>query len=158
MNRVILQAFSAGIIFSTAIIGGYYYSNHLNDKKEVTIAEAKKMLESQGYFITKSKKEHPMAAKTNQATVISKQTGNNKASNTKETLNKKETISYILKIKNKMTSEDITKELANAKIIDDATAFQNYMNKNGLAVRIQIGEYIVRSDMSYKELGDLITK
>ena len=44
------------------------------------------------------------------------------------------------------------------KIIDDATKFQDYMNKEKLSRQVQIGEYIVSSDMSYIELGELITK
>ena len=53
MNKVSLQAFSAGIIFSTAIMAGFYYGNHVNKKGTFTTSEAKKMLEAQGYSISK---------------------------------------------------------------------------------------------------------
>ena len=54
MNKVSLQAFSAGIIFSTAIMAGFYYGNHVNKKVTFTTSEAKKMLEAQGYSISKA--------------------------------------------------------------------------------------------------------
>ncbi len=57
-----------------------------------------------------------------------------------------------------MTTSEITELLEKEKIIDDATKFQDYMNKEKLSRQVQIGEYIVSSDMSYKELGELITK
>ena len=56
-----------------------------------------------------------------------------------------------------MTVQEIAETLATEKIIDDAAWFQNYMNKNGLTRRVQVDEFVVTSDMSYEELGHLLT-
>lgn len=160
MNKVSLQAFSAGIIFSTVIMAGFYYGNHVNEKMTFTTSEAKEMLEAQGYSISKATTPH---IESEQPKTDMKQKAVNKNNietndNNKEVEKKEEVISYILKIKSKMTTSEITELLEKEKIIDDATKFQDYMNKEKLSRQVQIGEYIVSSDMSYKELGKLITK
>lgn len=159
MNKASLQAFSAGIIFSTAIMAGFYYGNHVNKKVTFTTSEAKKMLEAQGYSISKAithtKSEQPKTD-TEPKAVTKNNIETNE--NNKESEKKEEVISYILKIKSKMTTSEITELLEKEKIIDDATKFQDYMNKEKLSRQVQIGEYIVSSDMNYKELGELITK
>lgn len=57
-----------------------------------------------------------------------------------------------------MTTSEIAELLEKAKIIDDSMKFQEYMNKEKLSQQVQIGEYIVSSDMSYEELSKLITE
>ena len=57
-----------------------------------------------------------------------------------------------------MTTSEIAELLEKAKIIDDSMKFQDYMNKEKLSQQVQIGEYIVSSDMSYEELSKLITR
>lgn len=53
MNKGSLQAFSIGIIFATSIMAGFYYGTNSNEKVTFTTADAKKMLEADGYSITK---------------------------------------------------------------------------------------------------------
>jgi hypothetical protein len=158
MNRVSLQAFSAGIIFATAIFTGFYYGSHLNEEATFTISDAQKMLEAQGYSISKSNiKNRPEETKTNNTPEeVAKQATETK---TKQEAKKQEkVVSYILKIKSKMTTSEIAELLEKEKIIDDATTFQDYMNHKKLSRQVQIGEYIVSSDMSDEELGKLVTQ
>ena len=62
MNKGSLQAFSVGIIFATSIMAGFYYGTNSNEKVTFTTADAKKMLEADGYSISKidplTKSEH----------------------------------------------------------------------------------------------------
>ena len=158
MNKGSLQAFSVGIIFATSIIAGFYYGTNSDEKVTFTTADAKKMLEADGYSISKvdplTKSEHK--AKN---TVLKEKTGNSTETKNKQEVEKKEeVISYILKVKSKMTTSEIAELLEKAKIIDDSMKFQDYMNKEKLSQQVQIGEYIVSSDMSYEELGKLITE
>lgn len=158
MNKMSLQAFSTGIIFATAIIAGYYYVNDMKEGPTFTTADAKKLLETQGYSISKNiaQNESQMEKPYIENEEIKKNTleiEGNKEVKTEEIV-----ISYILKVKNKMTTSEIAELLEKEKIIDDATDFLDYMNKKDLSRRVQIGEYIVSSNMSYKELGKLLTK
>ena len=147
MNKLSLQAFSTGVIFATAIMAGFYYGTNLDEQVTFTTSDAKKMLQAQGYNISKPN----IHIESDQART------NRKTQNTEET-KRKETISYILKVKSKMTTSEIAELLEKEKIINNATKFQAYMNKEELSRQVQIGEYIVSSDMSYKELGKLITQ
>ena len=160
MNKVSLQAFSAGIIFATAIFTGFYYGSHLNEEATFTISDAKKMLEAQGYSISKSNiKNRPEETKTDnrpeEAVITNNIETNDQTSKPKS---RRRVVSYILKIKSKMTTSEIAELLEKEKIIDDATTFQDYMNHKKLSRQVQIGEISVSSDMSYEELGKLITK
>lgn len=158
MNRVSLQSFSAGIIFTTAIFAGFYYGNHSNEDVKPTISDAKKMLESQGYSVSKSsiKNDSEKVKKTLATKQIQKDTTETQ---TKQKDKKQEkVVSYILKIKNNMSTSEISDQLEKEKIIDDSVKFQTYMNKKNLSRQVQIGEYIVSNNMSYEELGQLVTK
>lgn len=157
MNKGLLQAFSTGVIFATAIMAGFYYGTNLDAQESVTAADAKKLLEAQGYSISKSndqsKSEHTIIKKEPKNIIEQKR----ETKNTEKIEKSEKVISYILKIKSKMTTIEIAKLLEKEKIIDDATEFKNYMNQKNLSRQVQIGEYIVSSNMSNEELGALIT-
>lgn len=158
MNKRSLQAFSAGIIFATAILAGFYYGNNINEKQTVTAIEAKKLLVAQGYSVTK--KTIQSTAQLDQSQGVKEKTTKNTQvlEDNKDSKTQKKVISHILKIKSKMTTSEIAKLLEEEKIIDNADEFQQYMNKKDLSRKVQIGEYIVSSNMSYKDIGKLITK
>ena len=157
MSNATLRAFAAGIIFSTALIAGFYYGNDLHQDRTITAMDAKKMLEEQGYIVMKetaaiNKAEPTSEKEVKQETV---EASNNIAK--KQEQPTKDGKTYTLQVKYKMTVQEIAETLASEKIIDDAAEFQNYMNKNGLTRRVQVDEFVVTSDMSYEELGHLLT-
>lgn len=156
MNKATIQAFSTGIIFATAILAGFYYGNNLNEKVTFTTSDAKKMLEVQGYNITKSNVPMEQAKTNMEPKDVSKNTI--ETEDNKENKKNEKVTSYILKVKSKMTTREIAELLEKEKIIDDATEFQDFMNKEKLSRQVQIGEYIVSSNMNYEELGKLITQ
>jgi hypothetical protein len=152
MNRVTLQAFSAGIIFATSIITGFYYGNHLNEEVTFSQADAKKMLEDQGYSVTNNTVEtkSKIVSKEQMKKATEKSENNEVQEQAKE-------ISYTLSVTYMMTVEEIAETLKQEKIIDDATTFKNYMREQNLTRKVQVNEYIVTSDMNYEELGKLLT-
>jgi len=157
MSNATLRAFAAGIIFSTALIAGFYYGNDLHQDRTITAMDAKKMLEEQDYIVIKetdaiNKAEPTSKKEVKQETV---EASNNIAK--KQEQSKKDGKTYTLQVKYKMTVQEIAETLASEKIIDDAAEFQNYMNKNGLTRRVQVDEFVVTSDMSYEKLGHLLT-
>lgn len=158
MNKVSLQSFSVGIIFATSIIAGFYYGTNSNEKVTFTTTDAKKMLEGEGYQI--SKIDASKKSDEKEKNIEPKEETKNIVKTRNEQVNKKKekVISYILKVKSKMTASEIAELLEKEKIIDDATKFRDYMNKKSLSQKVQIGEYIVSSDMNDEELSKLITK
>ena len=158
MNKMSLQAFSAGIIFATAILAGYYYVNDIHEKPTFTTADAKKLLEAEGYSISKNTSQSESQLEKPPVKIEDITKNKLDKEDNKEVKKEEKVISYILKVKSKMTTSEIAELLEDEKIIDDATEFLDYMNKKDLSRKVQIGEYIVSSNMSYKELCELLTK
>src|SRR5690625_2956319 len=56
-----------------------------------------------------------------------------------------------------VVSQDVADELIDNGIIDDRQAFLDYLNDNDYSSYVQIGTFTVSSDMSFKELAEIIT-
>ncbi len=56
-----------------------------------------------------------------------------------------------------MSSKEISEELVDAGIIDDANGFNTYLAEQKLQHLIQIGEYEVDSEMSFQQITEIIT-
>ncbi|WP_042145939.1 hypothetical protein [Paucisalibacillus sp. EB02] len=65
---------------------------------------------------------------------------------------------FKLVIESGMPSSTISNELEANGIIDDAAEFISYLEDEGYAVRIQLGEFQLTSDMSYFEIAEALTK
>ena len=66
-------------------------------------------------------------------------------------------IKTLLHIEPGATSSSISYELERSGIIKHAPEFENYLTKNELSGKIQIGEYDLDSSMSVKEIAKMIT-
>ena len=64
---------------------------------------------------------------------------------------------YVLTVTSKTISRDVARKLEKAGIIDDAEDFNDYLCEKGYASNIQNGKFTVKSNMSYKEIAELIT-
>lgn len=145
MNKSTWQSFAAGIIFATAILAGvYYYEDEVKKEEPITETEAKKILEAQGFSVTKATIEDKDIAEKSVESVP----------------NKKEepVISYTLHVKKRMNVAAIAKILEQEKIIENAAHFSDYMDAQQLTRNVQINTYRVTSEMSYRELSELLTK
>jgi len=56
-----------------------------------------------------------------------------------------------------VVSQNVADELINNGIIDDRQAFLDYLDENDYSSYVQIGTFTVSSDMSFKELAEIIT-
>ncbi|GIO27542.1 hypothetical protein [Ornithinibacillus bavariensis] len=65
---------------------------------------------------------------------------------------------FTLKIESGMPSSTIAKELAANGIVDNADKFIDFLEKEGYAVRIQLGEFKLTSDMSYEQVAKALTR
>lgn len=66
-------------------------------------------------------------------------------------------ISYTFDTEDGVVSEDIADLLVKNKIIDDKWAFLSYLEDNDYMKYIQLGEFTVSNDMSFKDIAEIIT-
>ncbi|TWE04321.1 YceG-like family protein [Peribacillus frigoritolerans] len=72
-------------------------------------------------------------------------------------LMEKEASTYTIKVKTNMTTAEIADLLSKEKIIDDAAEFEAYMNDRDFSKKIQIGEFVVTNNMTYRQLANTLT-
>ncbi len=70
---------------------------------------------------------------------------------------KKEVVTATIKIKSGSTATAVCKQLEKAGIIEDANEMVQYLWNTNQARRINVGTYKLSSDMSLKEIADIIT-
>lgn len=66
--------------------------------------------------------------------------------------------SMTLSIEVGMTSSEISEKLADAGIILNKVDMDNYLSDQGLAGRVQVGNYELNSSMSLKQIAETITR
>lgn len=66
--------------------------------------------------------------------------------------------SYTLTIESGMPSSEISNQLEENGIIDNARDFSNYLEEKGYANRVQLGEFTLTSDMSHYEIAEALTR
>ena len=145
MSRDSIRGFAAGLLFSTIIIGSYYYLEE-NKQQELTIKELEKASAELGYELIKQSKE----TNVEDATEVT-------ASN-KEEASTSEAVKYTLTITSGMGSDDIAQILSENNIIENSEIFEAYLKDNHLTKKIQIGEFELITGMSIEEIATIITK
>ncbi|MGG4201397.1 hypothetical protein [Peribacillus frigoritolerans] len=142
MNKARLQGLSAGIIFTTTIFAAFYYGTDKFEGTTPSVEEAKELLVKKGFVVTLPTEE---AKKTVQPKDPDK------------VLMEKEASTYKIKVKTNMTTAEIADLLSKEKIIDDAAEFEAYMNDRDFSKKIQIGEFVVTNNMTYRQLANTLT-
>ena len=144
MNKTTLQAFAAGITFTTAIITGYlFFLEPEETAHEVTVVEATALLEKNGYTI-----EDPSQIEKKKTVEQPKP----------KTEKPEKAVNYSLTIKPGMTSQQIADTLVNEHIIPDADTLTNYLRRDKLHDHIQVGTFILSKEMSIEQIAKTITK
>ncbi|WP_170971496.1 endolytic transglycosylase MltG [Peribacillus simplex] len=131
MNKARLQGLSAGIIFTTTIFAGFHYGTGLFEGTAPTEEEAKKTVQPKD----PDKDSMEKGASKKDPSIVT----------------------YTIKVKTNMTTTEIADSLANEKIIDDAAEFEAYMNDHDFSKKIQIGEFVVTNNMTYRQLANTLT-
>jgi YceG-like family len=169
MNKRSIQSFAGGIIFATTIMAGYHY---FFDTRTMNVEDAKIIIEEHGMTIT-TKDINEESKKTSEE---------KKAPSNKETLNKQEkplesskevekeeqsttfekeeekASSFMLTIKPGMNPDSIATILEKQGIINEKNAFTEYIEKNNLSTKVQLGEYVLTKNMSIQQIAKTITK
>ncbi|MBO1000572.1 endolytic transglycosylase MltG [Bacillus sp. SD075] len=149
MNKARLQGLSAGIIFTTTIFAGFYYGTGLFKGTAPTAEEAKELLVKQGFVVTLPMEEtkQTIQPKNAEKDLMEKETSKKDSS----------IVSYTIKVNTNMTTTEIADRLSKEKIIDDAAEFEVYMNDHDFSKKIQIGEFVVTNNMTYRQLANTLT-
>ncbi|MGG3495119.1 hypothetical protein ABES08_04710 [Peribacillus simplex] len=150
MNKARLQGLSAGIILTTTIFTGFYYGTGIIDGTTPTTEEAKELLENEGFVVSLPIEE---AKRT-----VHQSKDADKEIKEKEASKKDHSIaSYTMEVKANMTTSEIANRLSKEKVIDDAAGFEAYMNEHDFAKKVQIGEFVVTNNMTYRQLAHTLT-
>jgi hypothetical protein len=149
MNKQSTRAFSAGILFTAAIISIYFF---YFDTSSILSSDPI----SHGHVLVKKsllkEKENEIAELKEQLNTIKTESEKEKSSPTSEKYQ------LTLTIESGMTPADIEEKLKQAKIISDDEQFVQYIVDKDYADNIQIGDFLVNSAMSFEEIAKLITK
>ncbi|MEG9297283.1 hypothetical protein V6B33_12515 [Mangrovibacillus sp. Mu-81] len=149
MNKQSTRAFSAGILFTSAIIFIYcFYFDTTSALSTDPIPD--------GHTVVK---ETELREKENEIAELQEQLDTIHSDSEKETSpSSNEKFQLTLTIESGMTPADIEERLKQAKIISEEEKFVQYIVDNGYADTIQIGDFLVNSGMSVEEIAKLITK
>lgn len=148
MSRDSIRGFAAGLLFSTIIIGSYYYLEE-NKQQELTIKELEKASAKLGYELINKNKQ----SKETNVEDTTEVTASNK-----EEASTSEAVKYTLTITSGMGSDDIAQILSENNMIENSEIFEAYLKDNHLTKKIQIGEFELITGMSIEEIATIITK
>src|SRR5699024_8886811 len=88
----------------------------------------------------------------------SNENDNNESTNEDDGNETEEPNTYSLTIEEGMASSDISAKLEDNNIIDDASKFNRFLEKEGYELKVQIGTFDVSDDMDFEEIASAITK
>jgi len=83
---------------------------------------------------------------------------NNGEENDENSAETEEVFTYTLVVEPNMLGPTVSQLLLDNNIIDDADAFNRYLEEEGYAPYIQIGEHKLSSDMSFYEIAETIAR
>lgn len=155
MNKSTIRAFAAGIIFTSALVGGYSYAFPIEKKASLTLEDAKEILELNGYKIQSAETSKKETASKPQ---VRESISDAKAPAESEQAEKPSAVSYTLTVESGMTPEKIAEVLENEGIFENGVVFLQYLKENHLIKRIQIGQYTFTPDMELTEIVKLLTE
>lgn len=175
MSKTGFQAFAAGMIVATSVLGGTYLLSGTQqadadtEQQELSENEVEKFLTSkQQTAISIDEYEELLASKNAEVTEkASEEAPQEKTSENKEATQatekakeepKEEVIKYNVTIKAGMTTNEVSNLLEQNAIISDSFEFDQYLIKNNYHTRVQLGTFEVQKGMTFQQLAEAITR
>ncbi|WP_404332512.1 hypothetical protein [Mesobacillus maritimus] len=166
-----MRSFAAGILLASGVCGVVYFfgsskvvstqSAESAEQDPPTEDEMKEMLTSDGYVVmTEEEWLEELTAVEAAKTEEAEQSTDKKEEKQDQTGEVKEVIIYrtVLNVASGMTSIDVGNALVKGKIIDNAKAFFDEVEKRGLANDLRPGTFELDSEMSMDEVMNTIFK
>jgi len=169
MKAKIIRSFAAGIMLASAVSGAVYFfgPSKGEDSQKTKIAhptdeEMKESLTSDGYIVLTEDEwvaelAAVEAAKQEEAKQAEQET-DKKEEQKEQSEEVKEVVVYrtVLNVASGMTSIDVGNALVKGKIIDNAKAFFDEVEKRGLANELRPGTFELDSKMSMDQVINTI--
>lgn len=147
-----LRGFSAGIIISTGILAGVYYTADSESRTELTDASVEQYLSENGELAI-SKEEYTSLTETESAAAApAKEEA--KAEPEKE---EEKVFQMTLTITQGMSTGEVCELLQKGNIIKDSKEFLKYLRSNNLEGAVRAESHQVNSNMNFDELAKEIT-
>lgn len=143
MSRDSIRGFAAGLLFSTIIIGSYYYFKE-DKQQELTIEQLGEASAALGYERNNKNQHIKEAAIVNIYDTEGESTS--------------EPATYKIIIAYGMGSDDIARILIENNMIESSDDFEAFFKDNQLTKKIQIGEFQLTKDMTIEEIANIVTK
>ncbi|MDQ0224865.1 hypothetical protein CHH83_08250 [Bacillus sp. 7586-K] len=176
MSKTSFQAFAAGMIVATTLLGGTYLltdnkSASADDKKQLTEKNVEKYLAENGRMAVEAEEyEELLAAKnssepktdtakdTKEDTAQKETTTETPAKEAPAEEKKEEPVTYNLTISEGMTTSTVSDLLEQNGIIEDSFQFDQYLIKNNYHQKVQLGTFQVKKGMDFHQLAEAITR
>jgi hypothetical protein len=162
MSKVGFQAFAAGMIVATSLLGGTYFLSDKQsasadiEKKEISESEVESFLTSNGKIsVPTDEYEELLAVKDNALKQPVEQPEKVEEKQPEE--KKEEVVKYTVKVTAGMSTYEISNLLEQNGIISDSFAFDQYLIKHDFHRKIQLGSFEVRKGMDWYQLAHILT-
>ncbi|MFY4776343.1 endolytic transglycosylase MltG [Metabacillus sp. RGM 3146] len=161
MSKKGMQAFSAGMIIASCILGiAYFLSGPKEMTKAETAAETKAVtdesvqqhLSDKGQIAIPRKDYEKLIAEKESA--VAKSGGTSQAKSQKAPADKP----FTLTIKDGMSTADVAKELENAGIVSSARDYATFLVETGYHTKVRSGTYQLKQGMSFKQITKVLVK
>jgi hypothetical protein len=149
-----LRGFSAGIILSTGILAGIYYTADTNTESVLTDESVSQYLSEKGELAIS--KEEYNTLKTQTAAAPATATEKPKTEPVKEKEEEK-VFQMTLTITQGMSTGEVCDLLKKGNIIKDSGEFLKFLRSNNLEGAVRAESHQVNSKMSFEEIAEEIT-
>lgn len=148
-----IRTFALGLLTATTVLGVTYFMEAPSPEtsKPLTIEEMMAEVERRGYEVLSNQE---FAALQSEPTPSDTSETTEKDQDNPET---EKVYVYSLDIVQGTTSDDISRKLAEAGIIEQASDLEQYMSVNDYSRFIQVGQATINSDMSLNQIAKAIT-
>ncbi|WP_062104680.1 MltG/YceG/YrrL family protein [Bacillus niameyensis] len=154
MDKRTTRAFASGLLLASLFLIGH---NSLSKPSSTEKSEPSRV----GYVeITKKEYEQIKSETKEWQTKYEKLASEKKTAKKADSASDEKTIqeSFQLTISEGMTSKEISNELEEAGLIEDAENFNDYLADQDLQRYLQIGSFELKTGMTYKEIAEIIAK
>ncbi|MGG3889257.1 endolytic transglycosylase MltG [Metabacillus fastidiosus] len=164
MSKVGFQAFAAGMIVATSVMGASYFlennqkSAEQSVQKEVTDAQVKNYLSKKGQLAISNEEYDDLKNQKEKLLIEQKNNQANKAEQNKEQPKEQEKKKYTLMIRKGMSTSDVSNLLQANGIIASSKDFNQFLIKGNYHTKVQLGDFEVVQGMNFQQITAIITK
>ncbi|MEC2076560.1 hypothetical protein [Metabacillus fastidiosus] len=164
MSKVGFQAFAAGMIVATSVMGASYFlennqkSAEQSVQKEVTDAQVKNYLSKKGQLAISNEEYDDLKNQKEKLLIEQKNNQVNKTEQNKEQPKEQEKKKYTLMIRKGMSTSDVSNLLQANGIIASSKDFNQFLIKGNYHTKVQLGDFEVVQGMNFQQITAVITK